>query len=202
MPIVDGLTSTKMIRSFEKSHPKELLSSRAALNGRVPIIAVSASLLERERSKYVDAGFDGWILKPIAFNRLSEIMEGLVDQQVRKENLYHPGSWERGGWFGEGQKDIWAANTKPNEQPPQTAPSEGVKIAAASDGPAAKEEDESVQSQEQQRLLEVQDRGDNVLASEDAGAAKDSNMAESAESNTMDNETPPGTKEAHEGSET
>jgi hypothetical protein len=170
MPIVDGLTSTKMIRSFEKSHPSELLSSRAALNGRVPIIAVSASLLERERTKYTDAGFDGWILKPIAFNRLSQIMEGLVEQQVRNENLYKPGTWERGGWFDEGQKDIWAANTKPNNEPPQSAPSEGVKVAAASDGPAVKEEDESVQSQEQKRLLEVQEKDDNVLgANEPAG---------------------------------
>lgn len=166
MPIVDGLTSTKMIRSYEKSHPTELLSSRAALNGRVPIIAVSASLLERERNKYVEAGFDGWILKPIAFNRLSEIMEGIVDQQVRKENLYKPGTWERGGWFEEGQRDIFDADTQPNEEPPQTAPSEGVKVAAASDGPAAKEEDESVQSKEQERLLEVQEKDDNVLASE------------------------------------
>jgi CheY-like chemotaxis protein len=40
MPIVDGLTSTKMIRSFEKSHPETDLSSRAKGNGRVPIFAV------------------------------------------------------------------------------------------------------------------------------------------------------------------
>lgn len=177
MPIVDGLTSTKMIRSFEKSHPKQLLSSRAALNGRTPIIAVSASLLERERNKYIEAGFDGWILKPIGFNRLSEIMEAIVDEQVRKENLYHPGTWERGGWFEMGRKDIWEADTKPNEKPPPSAPSEGVKIAAATDGPMPKEEDDSVQSQEQERLLELQDKGDNVLAAgEDAGAAEDSSQ--------------------------
>lgn len=167
-----------MIRSFEKSHPKQLLSSRAALNGRTPIIAVSASLLERERSKYIEAGFDGWILKPIAFNRLTEIMEGIVDEQVRKENLYYPGVWERGGWFEEGQKDIWAADTHPNEEPPQTAPSEGAKIAAASDGPAVKGEDESVQSQEQQRLLEIQEKGDNVLARDDAGSAEGASRIE------------------------
>jgi CheY-like chemotaxis protein len=75
MPIVDGLTSTKMIRSFEKSHPSHLLSKRAARNGRVPIIAVSASLLEKERQTYIDAGFDGWILKPISFDRCGFIGE-------------------------------------------------------------------------------------------------------------------------------
>lgn len=203
MPIVDGLTSTKMIRSFEKSHPTDLLSSRAALNGRVPIIAVSASLLERERSKYIDAGFDGWILKPIAFNRLSEIMEGIVDGQVRKENLYRPGTWERGGWFDEGKKDIWQANTQPNEEPPQTAPSEGVKIAAVSDEPAVKEEDNSVQSQEQKRLLEVQQKDENVLAGEDVSALEEPDpngdtQNRAAESEPTTNETPASTTMAHQ----
>ena len=96
MPIVDGLTSTKMIRSFEKSHPTHLLSKRAARNGRIPVIAVSASLLEKERQTYIDAGFDGWILKPISFDRLKHIMLGIVDAGARKENLYKSGGWERG----------------------------------------------------------------------------------------------------------
>jgi len=158
MPIVDGLTATKMIRSFEKSHPTHVLSMRASLNGRIPIIAVSASLLERELKMYIDAGFDGWILKPIAFQRLSEIMTGIVSEDIRKSNLYRKGEWERGGWFEEGQKDVFAADTNPNEKPPMSAPSEGVKIAAASDDPAVKEEDDSRQTQEQDRMLASQEK--------------------------------------------
>ncbi|EME49702.1 hypothetical protein DOTSEDRAFT_121759 [Dothistroma septosporum NZE10] len=162
MPIVDGLTSTKMIRSFEKSHPNGRLSSRAALNGRVPIIAVSASLIEKERQVYIDAGFDGWILKPISFPRLSEIMQGIVDEQVRRTNLYQRGSWERGGWFHEGGQPASAADTRPSGAPPQQAPgastsSQGVKVAALADGPATKEEETSKQSKEQIRLLEEQE---------------------------------------------
>ncbi|KAM3415484.1 Signal transduction histidine-protein kinase BarA [Cercospora zeina] len=156
MPIVDGLTSTKMIRSFEKSHPAQSSSTRAAVNGRVPIIAVSASLVEKERQKYIDGGFDGWILKPISFVRLSEIMEGRVDQQVRKENLYQPGSWERGGWFDVAQRGLFAADTTPSQEPPQTAPSQGVRIAAAIDGPQAKEDEDSEQTREQRRLADLQ----------------------------------------------
>ncbi|EMC99671.1 hypothetical protein BAUCODRAFT_60611, partial [Baudoinia panamericana UAMH 10762] len=114
MPIVDGLTSAKMIRSFEKSHPTHLLSMRASLNGRVPIIAVSASLVERERQIYIDTGFDGWILKPISFVRLSEIMTGIINEDVRRANLYAPGRWESGGWFDEAQKDVFDAKTKPS----------------------------------------------------------------------------------------
>ena len=125
MPIVDGLTSTKLIRSFEKSHPSHILSTRASLNGRVPIIAVSASLLEKNRRTYIDAGFDGWILKPISFPRLSELMTGIVDPKIREESLYKPGGdWEKGGWFEKGQPDVYAASTEPSERPPAPAASE------------------------------------------------------------------------------
>ncbi|KAH9886577.1 hsp90-like protein [Xylariomycetidae sp. FL2044] len=99
MPIVDGLTSTKMIRSFEKSSACTGLSPLASCHGRIPIFAVSASLVEREKSVYVEAGFDGWILKPIDFKRLNVLLEGITNDQIRKECLYQTGEWERGGWF-------------------------------------------------------------------------------------------------------
>ena len=152
-----------MIRSFEKSHPTHVLSTRASLNGRVPIIAVSASLVEKKRQTYIDGGFDGWILKPISFNRLSEIMTGIVDKPTRKDNLYANGKWEQGGWFDEAQKNVFDANTKPDSQPPTSAPghdagSDGVKIAAAADDPFVKEEGSSEQSKEQTRLAVEQER--------------------------------------------
>lgn len=118
MPIVDGLTSTKMIRSFEKSFPDEFLSKRAALNGRVPIFAVSASLVEKNRQVYIDAGFDGWILKPIDFKRLTVIMSGIVDEETRERCLYEPGEWERGGWFAKRQPDVFTSSTKPSAMAP------------------------------------------------------------------------------------
>lgn len=144
MPIIDGLTATKMIRSFEKSHPTHTLSIRAALNGRIPIIAVSASLLERERQMYIEAGFDGWILKPISFPRLAEIMLGIIDADIRHKNLYKSGHWERGGWFTQAQPGLFEADTNPQpDKQPMSAPSEGVKIAAAVDDPQVKEDTDS-----------------------------------------------------------
>lgn len=122
----------------------------------MPIIAVSASLIEKERQHYIDAGFDGWILKPISFSRLSEILKGLVDQSARQNNLYRPGGWEHGGWFEDSQKDIWAADTAPTGEVPAQE-SKGAKIAAAVDDPGTKEEDTSEQSREQERLLEEQE---------------------------------------------
>lgn len=100
MPIVDGLTSTKMIRSMEQSDDHKGHSRMAANNNlRIPIFAVSASLVEEKRQLYMDAGFDGWILKPIDFKRLSTLLSGVHDLDVRRSCLYAPGEWERGGWF-------------------------------------------------------------------------------------------------------
>ncbi|KAF5027627.1 hypothetical protein F66182_253 [Fusarium sp. NRRL 66182] len=99
MPIVDGLTSTKMIRSTEASSEHQGHSSLADINHRIPIFAVSASLVERERQTYISAGFDGWILKPIDFKRLNTLLAGITDEDIRSSCLYEPGQWERGGWF-------------------------------------------------------------------------------------------------------
>lgn len=99
MPIVDGLTSTKMIRAHEKSSDHGGHSAIATHNSRIPVFAVSASLIEREKDKYIDAGFDGWILKPIDFKRLNTLLLGIVDDEVRASCLYAPGQWEKGGWF-------------------------------------------------------------------------------------------------------
>ncbi|KIX98344.1 uncharacterized protein Z520_05645 [Fonsecaea multimorphosa CBS 102226] len=120
MPIVDGFGSTKMIRSFEKVHGKSSLSSRAGRNGRIPIFAVSASLVEREHDKYVQTGFDGWILKPVDFKRVDLLLKGIVDQEARNECVYEPGKWERGGWFSNGheQQGPFDVDTKPSQQKP------------------------------------------------------------------------------------
>lgn len=126
MPIVDGLTSTKMIRSIEKSQTDKQLSERAALNGRIPIFAVSASLLERERQKYIDAGFDGWILKPIDFKRLNILMRGIVDDAARDSCVYQSGQWEKGGWFQKRQPGIYEANTNPSQRKPSPKQSIGA----------------------------------------------------------------------------
>ncbi|KAK4920486.1 hypothetical protein LTR66_016725 [Elasticomyces elasticus] len=116
MPIVDGFGATKMIRSYEKTQSTACLSVRAALNGRIPIFAVSASLIEKEREKYIQYGFDGWILKPVDFKRVNELMKGIVNHECRKSCLYKPGQWEQGGWFEpykEGSR-IYDADTHPD----------------------------------------------------------------------------------------
>lgn len=99
MPIMDGLASTRAIRSYEHNSSHDSLSRLARRNGQVPIFAVSASLVEEDRYLYEDAGFDGWIPKPIDFGRLRTILMGIMDDNARKACAYAPGSWELGGWF-------------------------------------------------------------------------------------------------------
>lgn len=99
MPIMDGLTATKTIREIEHAGEHEHLSSISLNHGRIPIFAVSASLMEREKQTYMSAGFDGWILKPIDFKRLETLLFGIIDDQTRNDAVYEAGEWERGGWF-------------------------------------------------------------------------------------------------------
>lgn len=99
MPLLDGHRSTKLIRSFEASQPRLKLSSHAACLGRIPIFAVSASLLEDLREEYIADGFDGWIMKPIDFKRLDLLIEGICDKDTRDKCMYKKGEFESGGWF-------------------------------------------------------------------------------------------------------
>lgn len=90
MPIVDGLGATKMIREHE---------SQGSSSKRVSVFAVSASLLEKDRQKYIDGGFDGWIMKPIDFQRVHELLRGVSAADARGQCPYQAGMWEQGGWF-------------------------------------------------------------------------------------------------------
>lgn len=106
MPILDGFEATKRIRSIEASSSDgvqiEPARTSLELNGRIPIFAVSASLVEHQRENMSKLGLDGWILKPIDFKRLGTILRGITDASERRSCLYHPGcNWEAGGWLGE-----------------------------------------------------------------------------------------------------
>jgi len=106
MPILDGFEATRRIRDLEVQDKSKGLSTQSTqrpsqiLNGRIPIFAVSASLLEQQRDDLSEHGLDGWILKPIDFKRLNIILKGITDPSQRRKDVYHPGcSWEAGGWL-------------------------------------------------------------------------------------------------------
>ncbi|EJL6727405.1 response regulator, partial [Vibrio alginolyticus] len=63
MPVMDGITATRLIRD------KGL---------RTPIIALTAHALESDRDKCLDAGMDGFISKPV---RRQDIFEAIQSFQ-------------------------------------------------------------------------------------------------------------------------
>lgn len=96
---MDGGTSTTRIRDLELSDDARGVPMKHQSNGRIPIFAVSASLVEERRGEYMDLGFDGWVLKPVNFERLQILLDGILDPDIRQGAAYQPGAWERGGWF-------------------------------------------------------------------------------------------------------
>ncbi|MES2724843.1 MAG: response regulator, partial [Pseudomonadota bacterium] len=70
MPGMDGLEATKAIRARERT------GGRA----RIPIIAVTASVLSHETDAYFAAGMDDFIAKPIELPRLLAILEECLDR--------------------------------------------------------------------------------------------------------------------------
>jgi DNA-binding response OmpR family regulator len=113
MLLVDGVASARLIRAFGKENSPPCLQ-KAQSYGRIPIIAVSASLSEQAWSDYIDCGFDGWILKPIDFTRLEAILAAVENEQTRRALLYENDNWDMGGWF----KLKWVGHVAKNVERP------------------------------------------------------------------------------------
>jgi signal transduction histidine kinase/DNA-binding response OmpR family regulator len=67
MPEMDGLRATRLIRSREK-----------ATGGHIPIVAVTANVLEGERRRCLTAGMDDYLSKPVRSKELFETVARLL----------------------------------------------------------------------------------------------------------------------------
>ncbi|MDN3685496.1 response regulator [Vibrio sinaloensis] len=63
MPIMDGLTATQQIRQWEEEQNRP----------RVPIVALTASVLPEEIQSCFDAGMDAYLPKPYKSKQLFDI---------------------------------------------------------------------------------------------------------------------------------
>lgn len=103
MPICDGYEATRRIREIEAKLPLspklEDGDVHPAVASQTPIFAVSASLHEHQYEQLLECGFSGFILKPINFARLNELMKGVLEYSILEANQYLPGRWEKGGWL-------------------------------------------------------------------------------------------------------
>ncbi len=63
MPVMDGLASTAAIRQRERGSGRH-----------TPIIAVTAHAMQGDRDRFLEAGMDGYVTKPVGRAELLEAM--------------------------------------------------------------------------------------------------------------------------------
>jgi CheY-like chemotaxis protein len=76
MPVMDGLQAIQLIRELEKN-------SRS----HVPIVALSASVIEHEQQRCVDAGADLFIAKPVNFDKLIKEIKKIIPDTTYQQAL-------------------------------------------------------------------------------------------------------------------
>ncbi|MDR2401193.1 MAG: PAS domain S-box protein [Deferribacteraceae bacterium] len=72
MPVMDGITATKMIIAREKEFSLT----------HTPIIALTANVVEESRSSYKEAGMDGFLAKPVVLIDLVMILKEFLRENV------------------------------------------------------------------------------------------------------------------------
>lgn len=77
MPNKDGYESCREIRAWEKQNGYRPL----------PIVALSANVLDDVWRKCKEAGFNSYITKPLQFQELSDIMTGILDPEDKNQPL-------------------------------------------------------------------------------------------------------------------
>ena len=65
MPEMDGIEATKAIRSFETSKSKP----------RTPIIALTAHAMQGDKDRFIDAGMDDYLTKPVRKQMIAQSLE-------------------------------------------------------------------------------------------------------------------------------
>ncbi|HEX6148463.1 PAS domain-containing protein [Nocardioides sp.] len=73
MPRMDGFTATRAIRAQERP------------GGRVPIIAMTASALEGERERCLEAGMDDFLTKPVDAGRMQRVVRAWTTDGVEAD---------------------------------------------------------------------------------------------------------------------
>lgn len=68
MPEMDGFTATKKIREYENEYHKK----------RIPIIALTASVIEKDIKKCLDSGMDKYLSKPLRKDILYSTIEDVI----------------------------------------------------------------------------------------------------------------------------
>jgi signal transduction histidine kinase/CheY-like chemotaxis protein len=72
MPVMGGIEATKEILKYEEQDRKH----------HVPIVALTANALQGDREKYINAGMDNYLSKPIELNDLTNLLKEYFSHKV------------------------------------------------------------------------------------------------------------------------
>jgi CheY-like chemotaxis protein len=74
MPVMSGIEATEKILRFEKENQRR----------HIPIVALTANALKGDREKYLDAGMDDYLSKPIELDRLTELLHTYFPEKEKE----------------------------------------------------------------------------------------------------------------------
>ncbi len=81
MPVMDGLEAARTIRAHEEG------SGGLARRGvRLPIVALTANVIKGDRERFLEAGMDDYLSKPIVSMRLLEVIDHFRQSHNQQEN--------------------------------------------------------------------------------------------------------------------
>ncbi len=72
MPVMGGMEATGSILSYERKHNKT----------HIPIIALTANAVSGDREKYIGAGMDGYLSKPIELDELHQLLQDYFNDRI------------------------------------------------------------------------------------------------------------------------
>jgi len=75
MPVMGGIDATKAILEFEKAKNKR----------HIPIVALTANALAGDREKYINAGMDNYLSKPIELEKLSLLLQEYFPDKIASD---------------------------------------------------------------------------------------------------------------------
>jgi len=80
MPVMGGIEATSKISEYEEKNRKH----------HIPIVALTANALQGDREKYLKAGMDNYLSKPIELDKLRTLLLEYFPNKILKENTETP----------------------------------------------------------------------------------------------------------------
>ena len=74
MPNMNGIEATKLILEYEKEHNLT----------HTPIIALTANALKGDRERFLEAGMDEYMTKPLDRSKLCEVLKKYLIEEKQK----------------------------------------------------------------------------------------------------------------------